>query len=143
MIDKIKEKNKNKIKEKNKDKNTEKIDMYEIQFLDFIENTYEYTNNTSDKIPLEKIIKDFNNYFLNIKKINKENDYYDYVINYSLTHLKKDLRKYIKINSRKYNSLPLQNKQFIKCYYDLDTRINKQRGALCKIKYKHNILINN
>ena len=126
---------------KNKEKNTEEIDMYEIQFLDFIKNTYEYTNNTNDKIPLDKIIKDFNNYFLNIKKLNKENDYYDYVINYSLTYLKKDLKKYIKVNSRKYNSLSLQNKQFIPCYYDLDTRINKQRGALCKIKYKHNNII--
>ena len=46
------------------------------------------------------------------------------------------MKEYI---SRKYNSLSLQNKQFIPCYYDLDTRINKQRGALCKIKYKHNI----
>ena len=130
--------NLNKKKIKNEKENI--IDMYEIQFLDFIENTYEYTNNTSDKIPLDKIILDFKNYFLNIKKFNKENDYYDYVINYSLTHLKKDLKKYIKINSRKYNSLSIENKQFIKCYYDLDTRINKQRGALCKIKYKQNII---
>ena len=124
-----------------KKEEVEEIDKYEIQFFDFINNTYEYTNNTIDKIPLERFIKDLKNYFLNIKKISKDNEYYEYINNYSLITLKKDLRKYIGINSRKYNSLSIENTKFIKCYYDLDTRINKQRGALCKLKYKNNIIV--
>jgi len=116
-----------------------------IKFFNFLYYMYDYTNRKKDRIPLDQVLKDFKFYYFNIEKINQDdNKYdYDYISNYTIKDLKNDLKHFIRINSRNYNILPVDKQHFIKCYYDLDTIINNQRGALCKISHKHNIILIN
>jgi len=119
----------------------EKYIYEKSRFFDFFNYMYEYSDTKKSRIPLNQIIKEYKFYFLNIEKITENSDEYDKVINYSIKDLKKDLKNYIGINSRYYNNLSPKEQEHIKCYYDLDTIINNQRGAICKIHYKRNIII--
>lgn len=142
-----KEKVKELLKEyKDIDENDEKqqyLIYRKYKFYNFMYYMYEYTNRKKDRIPLNQVLKDFKFYYFNIEKINKDDKYdYDYISNYTIKDLKNDLKHFISINSRNYNNLPIDKQKSIKCYYDLDTIINNQRGALCKISHKQNIIIN-
>lgn len=112
-------------------------------FFNFMYYMYDYTNRKKDRVPLNQVLKDFKFYYFNIVKINQDDDKYDYdyISNYTIKDLKNDLKHFININSRNYNNLPIDKQNSIKCYYDLDTIINNQRGALCKVSHKHNIIL--
>jgi len=143
-----KEKIKELLKEyKDIDENDEKqqhLIYRKSKFYNFMYYMYDYTNRKKDRIPLNQVLKDFKFYYFNIEKINQDDKYdYDYISNYTIKDLKNDLKHFIRINSRNYNILPIDKQNSIKCYYDLDTIINNQRGALCKISHKHNIILIN
>lgn len=133
--------------EKEKEKHNHLI-YRKIKFFNFFNYMYDYSNIKKDRIPLNQIIKEFKFYYTNIEKITKNNDNddndnydYNYIMNYSIKDLKNDLKNFININSRNYNKLPIDKQKSIQCYYDLDTIIDNQRGAICKIKHKKNIII--